>query len=274
MKQKVILLLFACSILLACKKEEKFLYKAERDNVYLDYENEDQLTYSFAYTPGLARDTIWVPVKISGTRINRERQFNLGVVDTASTAKPDVHFEALKPFYVMPADSGLVKVPVVLLNAPGLEAQTVRLTLEVTGGSDFDTKLPRKIRAKSLIFSNRLEMPSWWVFWVGELGTYSRVKHQLFLITSGTRDLAPTTEFMEIPRSLFYISNTRSMLKYPFNWVETHPELGYVLTKRNDGSGDYDLFQKDAPATKFHLKYFSAADAYVFLDEDGKQITM
>lgn len=266
--------MIACSVFLSCKKEDKFLYNAEIDNVYLDYENDEQLTYSFAYTPGLARDTIWVPVKISGTRSNRERQFKLAVVDSASTAKPDVHFEALKSFYVIPADSGVVKVPVVLLNARGLEVQTVRLTFEVSGGTDFDTKLPGKIRTKSLIFSNRLEMPSWWMFWMGELGAYSRVKHQLFLISSGTRDLSPPSEFMEIPRSLFYISNTRSMLKFPFNWVDTHPELGYVLTKRTDGSGDYDLYQKDAPATKFHLKYFSAADAYVFLDEDGKQITM
>lgn len=274
MKRKLILLLVSCMIMQACKKEDKFLYDAETDNIYLGYEDEDQLIYTFAYTPGLARDTIWIPVKISGKRVNHERRFALQVTDSASTAKSNTHYEALKPFYLMPADSGSVQVPVVLLNAPGLESASVRLTFVVSGGEDFKTQLPAKLRTKSLLFSNRLEMPSWWMFWMGELGPYSRVKHQLFLISSGTRDLLPPSEFMEIPRTLFYISNTRSMVKYPFNWVDTHPELGYVLTKRTDNSGDYDLYNKDAPATKFHLKYFSAADTYVFLDENGNQITM
>ena len=274
MKHRILLFLVACSMLLACKKDDKFLYDMEIDNIYLDYQDEEQLTYSFAYTPGLAKDTVWVPVKISGKRVGRDRKFQIQVTDTATTAKADVHYEALKSFYVMPADSGLVKVPIILLNASGLESQSVKLTFQVVGGEDFDNKLPQKIRAKSLLFSNRLEMPSWWMFWMGELGTYSRVKHQLFLISSGTKDLAPPSEFMEIPRSLFYVSNTRSLLKFPFNWVDTHPELGYVLKERMDGSGDYDLYQQDAPATKFHLKYFSAADTYIFLDENGNQITM
>jgi hypothetical protein len=274
MKHRILIFLLACSVMLACKKDEKFLYDVEIDNIYLDYQDEEQLTYSFAYTPGLPKDTIWVPVKISGKRVSRERKFQIQATDTGTTAKPDVHYEALKPFYVMPADSGMVRVPIILLNAPGLDSQSVKLTFQVVGGEDFDNKLPKKTRTKSLLFSNRLEIPSWWMLWVGELGPYSRVKHQLFLISSGTRDLLPQSEFMEIPRSLFYISNTRSLLKFPFSWVDTHPELGYVLTERTDGSGDYDLYQKDAPASKFHLKYFSAADTYIFLDENGNQITM
>ncbi len=275
MKIRIFLFIVVCSLMMACKKEDKFLYSEDVDNIYLAYEDEKQLTYTFAYTPGIARDTIWVPVKISGKRQNRDRQFALKTVDSATTAKVDLHYEALKPSYVMPADSGNIKVPVILLNAPGLENESVRITFELTGGTDFETRLPKAIRTKSLLFSNRLEMPSWWVYWMGELGSYSRVKHQLFLISSGTRDLSnPSIDFMQTPRSLFYISNTRSMLKYPFNWVETHPELGYTLKERTDGSGDYDLYQKDTPTIKFHLKYFKSADTYVFLDEKGEQITM
>jgi hypothetical protein len=274
MKDKILLLLIACCCLFACKKEEKFLYQEDVDNIYLAYEDEEQLTYTFAYQPGLAQDTVWIPIMIAGKRQNRDRNFQLTTVDTATTAKSNVHYEALKPFYVMPADSGVVHVPLVLLNAPDLETTSVRLTFEVLRGEDFEAKLPRKLRVKKLLFSNRLEMPSWWMFWMGELGPYSRVKHQLFLVSSGTRDLKPPSEFMEIPRSLFYISNTRSMLKYPFNWVNTHQELGYILTQRTDGSGDYDLYNKETPATKFHLKYFKAADTYVFLDENGAQINM
>lgn len=276
MKRNILIFFLACTMLFACKKDEKFLYDETTDNIYLDYPTEDLLTYTFAYHPELAKDTIWIPVKISGKRVDHDRKFSLKSVETTlSSALRGFHYEEFKPFYVMPADSGVVHVPLIIFNAEGLTGESVFLSFQVSGGEDFKTALPEKLRTRTITFSNRLEQPVWWVYWLGELGMYSRTKHQLFLISSGTINLSnPATEFMDTPRSLYYISNARNFLRYPFEWVEQNPDKGYVLTKRTDDTNDYDFYNVNNPAVKFHLKYFQSAGTYVFMDENGLQISM
>ncbi|MCD8742125.1 DUF4843 domain-containing protein [Mucilaginibacter roseus] len=279
MKKNLILILLACVAFAACKKSEKLTYDSP-ENIYLNYSggSADTITYSFAYVQGVDRDTIWVPVIISGNRVNRDRSFILQVVDTATSAVKDLHYEPLKETYTMPANSGRVNVPVIIKNTDKeLENKSVTLTVRVSGGQDFGTNLPDTIRKKTIMFSNRLERPQWWNFWEGELKTYSRTKHQLFLITSGTRDLIDLSTpdyYLYIPRSLYYIENTRTFLKYPFDWIRQHPDSGYVLTKRTDNSGDYDFYSVNAPDKKFLLKYFSSVDQYRFIDENNKEINM
>jgi hypothetical protein len=58
----------------------------------------------------------------------------------------------------------------------------------------------------------------------------------------------------------------------PFNWVKQNPDKGYVLTKRNDNTGDYDFYNVDSPQKKFWVKYFPSVDKLIFMDENGNQI--
>jgi len=281
MKRNIFYVLLAATMLFACKKDTKLLYNS-RDNIYLNYKDKDgnqdtaALTYSFAYNPTLSKDTIWVPVIISGQRVKRARQFVLSVTDTATTAKAGLHYEALKPFYIMPADSGTTHVPVIIKNTdPALSEKSVNLALRVSGGTDFDSSLPVALRSKSIFYSARLEKPGWWIYWQGQLGDYGRVKHQLFLISSGTVDLVDMSKpnaFLQIPRTLYYIDNTRTFLNDPFTWVTRHADKGYVLTKRTDGSKDYDFYSASSPEKKFYLKYYAQVDKYFFVDEQGKQV--
>lgn len=280
--KKYIFLVFTASVFLfGCKKSDLETYHSA-DNIYLDYPfvngkpDTSKLIYSFAYVQGIDKDTIWVPVKISGVHEHRDRKFLLSVVDTATTALANLHYEQLKAFYVMPADSGTTHIPVIIKNIDTtLVNKSVTLTVRISGGADFKTGLPTDIRTKKIYFSNRLEQPVWWQYWAGSMGTYSRVKHQLFLISSGATDLVEFTVpdfYLQIPRDLYYISNTHEFLTHPFDWVKQHPEKGYTLTKRNDGSGDYDFYNVNAPGKKFYLKYFSQANTYVFIDENGNQV--
>lgn len=277
MKRNICYVFFICAAMFSCKKDVKQTYNSA-DNIYLNYPNTDSLIYSFAYTQGVEEDTLWVPVIISGKRVSHDRKFALGVVDGSTTAVRTLHFEPLKPFYIMPADSGTVNVPVIIKNIDtGLVSKSVVLTIRVSGGEDFGSSLPTDIRSKRIFFSNRLEEPVWWKFW-GQLGAYNRTKHQLFLISSGTTDLVVPNSYpdwyYEIPRTLYYISNTHEFVTYPFDWVKAHPEKGYVLVKRNDDTGDYDFYNTGAPTKKFLLKYFKSADKYVFIDENGNQINI
>ncbi|WP_256004637.1 DUF4843 domain-containing protein [Pedobacter deserti] len=281
MKKYIHLILLLSTVLFACKKNDIYDYQSETDNIYLNFLDGDNnldtssITYSFAESSGLASDTIWVPVAVSGKRVSRERKFTLVVVDTMTTAQATLHYEPLKPFYTIPADSGKVLVPVIIKNIdPELANKSVTLGIRVVGSSDFNESLPAPIRSKKILYSNRLEQPSWWVLWQGNLGPYSRTSHRLFLI-SGGQDLVDTREpeaYMEIPRTLYYLDNVRNFTRDPFAWVGRFPEKGYVLTKRTDGTEDYDFYNVDAPLIKLHLKFFPQVNGYFFINENGNQI--
>jgi hypothetical protein len=282
MKMNIFYVFILGSLLFACKKSDISTYESG-DNIYLNYYDKDGIfdtaavTYSFSTRPGLAKDTVWVPVVVSGKRLNRDRQFVLTVVDTSTTAEKEKHYEPLQPFYIMPADSGKIKVPVIIKNIDqDLSSKSVALTFMLSGSTDFKPNLPAKLRTKKIIYSNRLEMPSWWMFWQGQLGQYSRVTHQLFLISGGKDLVNPTlpTAYLEIPRTLYYLENVRLFVKDPFTWVSRNPQAGYVLTKRQDGTEDYDFYHTTSPEIKFYVKFFPQVNGYFFINEAGKQIIM
>jgi hypothetical protein len=181
-----------------------------------------------------------LPVKISGKRVSRDRKIILEVVNGIyTTAVKDQHYEPLKAEYILPADSGMVKIPVIIKNIdPELSTKSVGLTIRLVANSDFETGLPGALLTKTIIYSNRLEEPSWWKYWQGNLGPYNRVTHQLFLISGGKDLVNPTgpNAYMEIPRTLYYLENLRIFVKDPFTWVQRNPEKGYVITKRTDGT--------------------------------------
>src|SRR5690554_5454621 len=116
MKKNILYLFLLVLLSSACKKDDQMVFQAE-DNIYLDYYNSDgeldtsSITYSFAYTPGLAKDTLWIPVKISGKRSNVDRRFVLEAIDSLSTASEDLHYEPLQEHYILPADSGSIRIP-------------------------------------------------------------------------------------------------------------------------------------------------------------------
>ncbi len=282
MKKYILYLFLLVLFSSACKKDEQMQFQAD-DNIYLDYYTSrgeldtTSITYSFAYTPGLARDTLWIPVKISGKRSSADRRFALQAIDSLSTATSDLHYEPLQEFYILPADSGSTYVPLILKNTdPELSSKSVSIALTLKPTSDFGTDLPKDLLIKRFTFSNRLERPFWWMFWEANLGEYSRIKHQLFLIASGTRDLVDMSKpdaYLEIPRTLFYIDNIRLFVKDPFTWVTRHPEKGYVITPRSE-SRDYDFYSAGSPEIKFHIKYIPEVASHFFIDENGKQIIM
>jgi len=291
MKRIILLTLLVSAVMMGCKKEALITYTQpnSKDNIYLAYKQNinnlsvadqipDGVVYTFAYTPTLLRDTLWIPVQISGERVSHPRSFLLSVDAASSTAVSAVDYEPLKASYTMPADSGLIHIPLVLLNTDtNLVNNSVRLTLVVSGGTDFTSNLPLYLRSIHVDFSNRLEQPAWWPYW-GQLGSYSRVKHQLFLISSGTRDLVELNPRVDpnfyyyIPRCLYYINNVHEFLIDPFNWITQNPNAGYVLTKRTDNTGDYDFYNVSSPQKKFWLKYFPTVNKLIFIDEYGNQI--
>lgn len=283
MKINIYYIFLLSVFLFACKKNQITQYTDETDNISLNYldakGNRDTaaLTYSFATNPGLASDTIWVPVTVAGKRVSTARKFVLSVVDSMTTAQANLHYEPLKASYTMAADSGKLLVPVVLKNIdPALSNKSVVLTVRAVQGGDFNAVLPVAIRTKRILYSNRLEQPSWWVLWQGNLGPYNRIAHQLYLISGGGElvDVSKPDAYLGIPRTLYFLQNARNFTRDPFTWVQRNPDKGYVLTKRTDGTEDYDFYHKDSPTIKLHVKFFPQVNAYFFLNENGNQIIM
>jgi len=277
MKKHLFIIFCITAWICSCKKDKELLYNSQ-DNIYFNCPTKDTLSYSFAFNLNQSADTLMVPVIITGKATNYARTFKVSVLADSTTAVQTLDYEPLKSSYTMPADSGQIHIPIIIKNIDtALNNKSVVLTIRVTGDKDFGSSFYEAMRTKEILFSNRLEEPAWWPSWQGELGTYSRIKHQLFLISSGTTDLVVVignpNAYLDIPRALYYIGNFKAFLTNPFGWVQQNPGKGYVLTPRNDGTGDYDFYNTNTPTKKIHLQYFPQANTYVFIDENGQQVT-
>jgi hypothetical protein len=267
MTKKILNILAVVILVASCKKAEKFTYGSP-DNVYFEFSNaqdRDSSVYTFAYNPTKATDTFWLLVKISGIRVPAGRTFGVQVIDTATTAVANTHYEPLQPTHTMAAGAGLYPLPVVLINKDAsLQTRTVALSLQLTATSDLGVALPSLIKAK-IIISNKLEKPRWWDMW---LDNYSQVKHQLFRLTATTDDL--TMEGIDAPRNLYYAGKLAAFMADPFSWVTANPDKGYVLTLRNDGN--YDFYNSATPDQKILLRKNTSTGKFYFIDETGKEV--
>lgn len=276
MKNIIILLSLSLAIicgLSSCDDNNDFVYKS-LDNIYFNFADtaSSKISYTFAYTPGLTKDTVFIPVKISGKRVSFSRRFQIEVVDSSTTAKPDIHYQPFAAEYEMPTDSGTVNVPVIIYNIdPLLDDSTVVLNFTLKATSDFQINYPDQITGR-ISFSNRLEQPLWWIYWMGQLGLYSRVKHQLFLISSGTTilpDMSKSDAYLQVPKALFHLDMYKSFLADPFKWVQKHTD--YILSEKTDGN--YDFYLKESPEKVTVLKWDRSSDSYHFIDEKGQLIS-
>ena len=267
MKRIIILVFLAGGLLVSCKKAEEKRYDSH-DNIYLDFgvSDRDSMLYTFANDPSKGKDTVFVPVRISGIRSTVDRKFILKVLPDSSTAVANKHYQPLADFYLMPKNTGFVYVPIVILNTdPLLEEKSVSLRFKLFSTEDFDVNIPKIIDGK-LVFSNKLERPGWWGMWFG--GYYSRVKHQFFLLTSGLEALS--TEGLDAPKNLYFVSLVNSFLDDPAKWISKNPSKGYVLQQLPDG--DYEFYNIGNAAKKVRYHKNVQANKFFFIDENGAEV--
>lgn len=264
MKKIITSIIAAVALLTACKKAENLTYHYA-DNVYFDlepYGYKDSILYSFALHPGIEQDTVWVPLKIAGNRVDKEREYAVKVIDTATTALVNLHYEPLKESYTFRSDSGTQFMPVILYNTDTMLAdRTFTLSLQLVPTGDFQTDVS-PVRAR-LVFSNRLEKPIWWNMWLG--GYYSQVKHMLFRLAGTTEEL--TVKGEDAPKNTYYVDKLRILLDKPKTWLELNPDSGYTLTPRNDSVSDF--YHKNTPAKIIIYKKESSTGKFFFIDEFG-----
>lgn len=273
--KKIISTLFIAGVLAgSCKKAEELKYSSS-DNIYLDFNDgnttdRDSVIYTFAYTPSKTKDTVFIPVRISGIRKPFDRTFRVEVITDSTTAKVNEHYEAFKSEYILPADSGKVRLPVVVYNTdPLLSSKSVTLTFRLAASDDFNVAIVKMITAK-LVLSNKLEKPKWWGPGPNTWGipNYSQVKHELWLLSTGVIDLP--FEGIVAPKFLYYMGLLTGFLNNPAEWIASHPDSGYVLELRPDGN--YDFYNTNNPGKKILYRKNAQSGKFFFIDENGKEV--
>jgi hypothetical protein len=269
MKKITIVFLAAVAMITACKKHQIESFHGP-ENLYFDiglYGFSDSVLYTFAKFPGKAKDTVFVPVRVAGNRTgDKERFYSVKIIDTASTALPDVHYQPLKDEYVFAAGYGIQRLPVIVYNTDtNLLKRNVSLTLQIVPGGDFNADLGKLITTR-VVFSAKLEKPQWWDMWLG--GYYSTVKHQLFRLAATTDDLSMAG--IDAPKNLYYVDKLKGLMLSPSTWVANNPDKGYVFTVRPDG--DYDFYDAATPDKKFLYKKDVATGKFYFIDENGVKV--
>lgn len=273
--KKIPLIIISLSILAACKKAEEMRFN-NAANIHYNLENnkKDSLIYTFAYKPTLRQDTVFLPVQLSGVIEDKDRIYHAYVVKDSSTAMEGVHFEPLKPEYILPAGKGTTTLPVILYNVSELENRTVSVIIRLKGSSDLGINTPidelgkDMLRAR-IVYSATLEMPDWWNMWEGSY--YSRTKHQLFLIVTGETTL--TTAGLDAPRNLYLVNMLTIMLNDPFKWVAKNAAKGYVLEQVVAGDdSNYHFYNVANPNRPILLRKNKATGKYYFIDENGDEV--
>lgn len=269
MKNITIFFLMAVALMTACQKQQIASFKGS-ENLYFDIGIDgftDSVLYTFAKFPGKQKDTVFIPVRVAGDRtVEKDRTYSVKIIDSATTALPDIHYQPLSERYVFSAGNGIQRLPVVLYNTDTLLLKrTYTMMLEIVPGGDFNADLSKLITTR-LVFSAKLEKPYWWDMWLGSY--YSVVKHQLFRLAATTDDLS--IQGIDAPKNLYYVDKLRALLTSPATWVNNNPDKGYVLTARPDG--DFDFYDAGIPGRKFLYKKDPASGKYYFMDENGIKV--
>ncbi|HEV2482625.1 MAG TPA: DUF4843 domain-containing protein [Puia sp.] len=259
--------LLATFVLASCKKGEYLLYNVP-DNIHFNFvvPTVDSIVYTFAFTPGRVTDTVYVPMQLSGIRVNRDRQYAVAVTDSNTTAIVSEHYAPLQLYYVLPADSGTTYLPIIIYNTDTLlRKRSVALSLHLVATNDLGIAIADQDMGK-VIISNKLEEPAWWTMWMGQY--FSSTKYQLFIITTGLSTLS--TSGLDAPKNLYYVSLLNSLLQDPFGWVAANPKSGYVLTQQPDGS--YSFYNTDNPQSAIPLVQDASTGNWYFIDENGAEV--
>lgn len=267
MRKTIIGFLVATLALVSCKKGEYLLYNSP-DNIHFNFTvpTVDSIVYTFAFTPGQQSDTVYIPMQLSGIRVDRDRQYAVAVTDSNTTAIVSEHYAPLQQYYILPADSGTCYLPIIIYNTDTLlRKRSVALSLHLVATNDLGVAIADQDMGK-VIISNKLEEPAWWTMWMGQY--FSSTKYQLFIIATGLTTLS--TSGLDAPKNLYYVSLLTNLLQNPFGWVASNPQSGYVLTQQPDGS--YTFYNTNNPQSVIPLVQDASTGNWYFIDENGAEV--
>lgn len=237
MKKIIYIGMFVGLLAAACQENEMDGFESD-GAVYFQLNSQwsntvDSIVYSFA---GKAEEayTVKLQVNLMGVAVDYDRSVRLVVDHEHTTAKENVHYEALLPSYTLLANAYKIDIPIVLYGSdPELEERAFRLTVRLEASEDLQLGLSKRTVAK-VIFSKQNTIPVWWNmdfygFAFGDylFGAYSKVKHEHFMLELGKDFPGTYDELMDSSEEWQVYS--KHMNNYFIEHYPIYDENGYAI---------------------------------------------
>ncbi len=148
-------------VIVSCQKDEIIIYKQLSGVSFFSNSSKANYTYSFVENPGKSMDTINVPVIISGSAFDVDREvIAVAITDSVTTANVE-HYEILKGNVPAGEIQGLI--PVILKKAAHHDTIIDTLRIKINSNIDFPlTELG--ITYCDIEFTSKIIQPAnWWI---------------------------------------------------------------------------------------------------------------
>lgn len=223
--KKILLFFSALFIFLACQKNEYITYTEKSALTFINkgsFSSADSLTFSFISNAVQGdRDTVWLPILLTGNLANSNLPFALEIVD-GSTAVEQQHFEL--PETIFPANTVTYYYPLVLLRAEGLQTEIRTLSLRIVENENFalgpvsgtesftlNDSLARTYSTLKLNITDQAVQPSWWgAAETYYFGTYSNERYRFMIEVCGISNFSASV--LSFPLIINYQSLLRAAI--------------------------------------------------------------
>lgn len=215
MKKFIFFILYLFLGIVGCEEEKGLLFNDKARVKFKTGSGSAMEDYSYSFVwkdESTSRDTIFLPIDIMGGPSDKNRQIMLEqvseydvsyekdkwghVIDSVVTertdkAVADQHYVAFdNPEYqklsIVSAGEVSSRIGVIVLRAPSLVENKVRLRIRLKANDDFELG-ESKFLERTIVISDMLEKPSNWDsrYMDRLLGNYSKTKHQLMIKVVG-----------------------------------------------------------------------------------------
>lgn len=167
-----------CLLAISSCTQNEILEYSEKPAVYFsDYsDTNDSLLYTFSVTQKEI-DTMHLEVKLLGAMLKSDLKFKVKV-NNSSTAMPNSDYKPLEDFYVFPAQSAAMNLPIYIINSEKLQHETVTLNLSLIPTDELDLAYLDKVSARIIYTDQIIKPPYWDKFFFLYFGGYSKTKHR------------------------------------------------------------------------------------------------
>lgn len=160
---------------------------------YNSNNTDSVVNYSFVYSGGKERDTVWLTVTTMGQLSSQDRTFEIRQVMTgdndavAGTHYVDLSSSEEQPYLVIPAGETTARVPIFVLRDASLDDGVYNLKLEIADNGTFKPGYKEQ-RYKTIAITSQLSKPTQWSrIMDAYFGEWGAVKQQFMIDVTGER---------------------------------------------------------------------------------------
>lgn len=250
--KKIFAFLFALMLLTAFSACEQDLptYSDPQARLNFDYTQyaSGVVNYSFVFSKGKTKDTVWIQLNTMGKLSNEDRPFELQQITSGNhDAIPGKHYigfddASMKPYLTVPAGKNYARVPIVLLKDETLDTATFILNVALKPDANFQVGYFTQA-SMQITITNELSRPSVWrdfgsLMWYW-FGNWGKVKHQFMIDHTGKNwDDAYINS----------ISNNQDLMRYYQNKLQKELD---ALNKQRAAQGLDPLKEADGTLVDF-----------------------